>query len=51
MKSPYITAIHFTLSKEDRNQLTQICARNGVGKSEVLRRFVKDYIKENKNNL
>ncbi len=46
MKNAHITGLHFYLSKEDKNKFTQICNREGVGKSEVLRKLVKDIVKK-----
>jgi len=46
MKNPHISGLHFYLSKEDKDRFTQICNREGVGKSEILRRLVKDIVKK-----
>ena len=46
MKNSHIKLCTLHLIKDDLDKFTQICNREGVGKSEVLRRFVKNIVKK-----
>lgn len=47
---PMVRSVSFRLEEETDEKLTDLCYREGISKSALLKRLVRQYVEENYNN-